>query len=135
MDAQSLPECPFALWRVSGETQPPFMNRGAPLLPHCRPARPHQVLRGNIRVLARVRPPTRGAPPAVSVPLEGLVSLQDPGSLRAREFEFDAVFGPAAAQEDVFREVAPLVRSAVDGYNACILAYGQTGSGKVRALP
>ena len=31
------------------------------------------------------------------------------------------------AQADVFAEVAPLIESVVDGYNACILAYGQTG--------
>ena len=30
-------------------------------------------------------------------------------------------------QEEVFAEVAPLVHSVLDGYNACILAYGQTG--------
>jgi len=33
-------------------------------------------------------------------------------------------------QEDVFEEIAPLIRSCVDGYNACIFAYGQTGSGE-----
>jgi len=30
----------------------------------------------------------------------------------------------------VFEEVAPLVCSVADGYNAIIFAYGQTGSGK-----
>ena len=32
-------------------------------------------------------------------------------------------------QEDVYEEIAPLVRSCVDGFNTCIFAYGQTGSG------
>lgn len=32
--------------------------------------------------------------------------------------------------EDVFVEVEPILRSALDGHNVCILAYGQTGTGK-----
>ena len=40
------------------------------------------------------------------------------------------VLGLDSSQEDAFEEVAPLVHSALDGYNACIVAYGQTGAGK-----
>jgi hypothetical protein len=29
----------------------------------------------------------------------------------------------------VYEEIAPLVRSCLDGFNTCIFAYGQTGSG------
>jgi len=47
-----------------------------------------------------------------------------------KAFEFDHVFGSSANQENVFREVSPLVTSVVDGYHASIIAYGQTGSGK-----
>lgn len=32
--------------------------------------------------------------------------------------------------EDVFGEVKPILRSALDGHNVCVLAYGQTGTGK-----
>ena len=64
-----------------------------------------QVLRGNIRVLVRVRPPVSGARCAVAFPLEGALSVQDAASQRQREFEFDAVFGPAADQGTVFQEV------------------------------
>jgi hypothetical protein len=32
--------------------------------------------------------------------------------------------------DDVFLEVEPIVRSALDGHNVCIFAYGQTGTGK-----
>lgn len=36
--------------------------------------------------------------------------------------------------EDVFVEVEPILRSALDGHNACILAYGQTGTGKTYTM-
>ena len=88
------------------------------------------ALRGNIRVLVRARPPAGAAPCALSFPLEGALALRDPMTARPREFEFDAVFGPGATQARVFEEALPLVRSAADGYGACIFAYGQTGSGK-----
>lgn len=29
----------------------------------------------------------------------------------------------------MYEEIAPLVRSCLDGFNTCIFAYGQTGSG------
>lgn len=32
--------------------------------------------------------------------------------------------------EDVFVEVEPILRSALDGHNASVLAFGQTGTGK-----
>lgn len=34
----------------------------------------------------------------------------------------------------VYRKIAPLVQSAVDGYNATIFAYGSTGSGKTYTM-
>lgn len=35
-----------------------------------------------------------------------------------------------ALAENIFLEVEPILRSALDGRNVCILAYGQTGTGK-----
>lgn len=32
--------------------------------------------------------------------------------------------------DDVFLEIEPVIKSVIDGYNACIFAYGQTGTGK-----
>jgi hypothetical protein len=46
---------------------------------------------------------------------------------RAREYGFDAVFGPTIGQQAVFEDTRHLVQSALDGFNVCIFAYGQTG--------
>ena len=47
-----------------------------------------------------------------------------------KEFMFDACFGGAADQAEIFEDTKMLIQSAIDGYNVCIFAYGQTGSGK-----
>lgn len=36
--------------------------------------------------------------------------------------------------DDVFQEVRPILRSALDGHNVCVLAYGQTGTGKTHTM-
>ncbi|XP_061945872.1 kinesin-like protein KIN-14U isoform X2 [Populus nigra] len=41
-----------------------------------------------------------------------------------------SLFALENSVEDVFVEVEPILRSALDGHNVCILAYGQTGTGK-----
>ena len=96
-------------------------------------------LRGNIRVFLRVRPLSRrerdDGETAALVPHGGLEArLSRPSLSGSRSFAMDAVFGPDASQSDVFEEVAPLIRSAMDGYDACIFAYGQTGSGKTHTM-
>ncbi|KAG2485792.1 hypothetical protein HYH03_015503 [Edaphochlamys debaryana] len=93
-----------------------------------------QQLRGNIRVMCRVRPSQPGSRDVVTYPLEGLLAVTPPDR-RYQEFEFDHVFPPNTDQASVFEEaVASLVRSCADGYNVCIFAYGQTGSGKTHTM-
>ncbi|XP_061427903.1 kinesin-like protein KIFC3 isoform X2 [Lethenteron reissneri] len=97
-------------------------------------------LRGNIRVLCRVRPAIEedgeGTPAHSVVQVDpeddGAVHVVQRG--RQHSFQLDRVFPPHASQEEVFREVQDLVMSCVDGYNICIFAYGQTGSGKTYTM-
>ncbi|KAL6894004.1 hypothetical protein ACP4OV_008102 [Aristida adscensionis] len=93
-------------------------------------------LRGNIRVFCRCRPlsadeVTCGCSSVIETEPCQDTELQFISSGKEkRMFKFDRVFGPGDNQETVFSETAPVVRSAMDGYNVCIFAYGQTGTGK-----
>ncbi|UPQ98799.1 kinesin [Chloropicon primus] len=93
-----------------------------------------QQIRGNIRVLCRIRPAlVRGEGDAAdkvatTIPMPGLIRLNK--DRRNMDFEYNSCFGGDSTQEEVFEEISPLIMSFADGYNACIFAYGQTGSGK-----
>ncbi|KAK4744238.1 hypothetical protein SAY87_010550 [Trapa incisa] len=88
-------------------------------------------IKGSIRVFCRVLPflpnNRRKFDHHVMTELEKVV-IKIPGG--TKEFGFDRVFPVGASQEDVFCEVKPIIRSALDGHNVCVLAYGQTGTGK-----
>lgn len=88
-------------------------------------------IKGSIRVFCRVRPfllsDRRRIHEPISLGLEKVV-VKSVGI--RKEYRYDKVFHQAATQEDVFVEVEPILRSALDGHNVCILAYGQTGTGK-----
>lgn len=86
-----------------------------------------QELKGNIRVMCRVRP-APDAEHAVAFPEPGRVALRHGGE--AHTFSFDRVFNLSSTQVEVFDEISGLVQSALDGYKVSIFAYGQTGSGK-----
>ncbi|KAL2877599.1 kinesin-like nuclear fusion protein [Colletotrichum sp. CLE4] len=107
----------------------------------------YQELKGNIRVMCRVRPvlsPSEGSPAKVTFPdektsAEIALQTQEVNSFgdvsnKNINFEFDRVFDPSAQNQDVFDEISQLVQSALDGYNVCIFCYGQTGSGKTHTM-
>ncbi len=108
-----------------------------------------QELKGNIRVMCRVRPVfsnTEGEVAKLSYPdvdkeskeLE-VLGKEEKSSLgtitrKTHSFTFDRVFGPDSQNQEVFEEISQLVQSALDGYNVCIFCYGQTGSGKTHTM-
>ena len=96
-------------------------------------------LRGNIRVVCRVRPLNRmelqhsAAGSIINIQDEfSLTCETKPGSISP--FTYDAVFSETATQEEVFEDTKRLIQSAIDGFNVCIFAYGQTGSGKTYTI-
>ncbi|KAH6878053.1 P-loop containing nucleoside triphosphate hydrolase protein [Alternaria rosae] len=103
-----------------------------------------QELKGNIRVMCRVRPThdTERNPAQISFPDTDTdskeVAVLGPSKQSATgkditsayAYSFDRVFGPASQNSEVFEEISQLVQSALDGYNVCIFCYGQTGAGK-----
>jgi len=114
-----------------------------------------QTLRGNVRVVCRVRPllgkeveiaAAEGIPEAGPLkfparkPWEGnrdpivLAPLDATSKRDQKNFLFDRVFQIGTSQEQVFGEISKLVQSAIDGFNVCIFAYGQTGSGKTYTM-
>ena len=46
------------------------------------------------------------------------------------KYNLDKIFPPQTEQHQIFQEVKPFVKNALDGFDVCLLAYGQTGAGK-----
>lgn len=108
----------------------------------------YQELKGNIRVMCRVRPvldESEGTAAELDFPddkTSAQICVKGPEeknalgktSSKMYPFEFDRVFTPQIHNEEIFGEIAQLVQSALDGYNVCIFCYGQTGSGKTYTM-
>ncbi|KAI8945920.1 P-loop containing nucleoside triphosphate hydrolase protein [Xylaria longipes] len=109
-----------------------------------------QELKGNIRVMCRIKPPSDPAKDAL-IPfkpqwneidedkIDGLTiptvreDPTEPGKMlpgKPRDFNFERVFDEKCTNRDVFDEISQLVQSVMDGKKVCIFCYGQTGSGK-----
>ncbi|KXZ46835.1 hypothetical protein GPECTOR_40g569 [Gonium pectorale] len=99
-------------------------------------------LKGNIRVLCRVRPllekersvTANGGEMPVKAMSEEVLRVAAVDNKAEKEFEFDRVLAPDEGQDKLYDEVAALVTSVLDGFNVAIMAYGQTGSGKTYTM-
>ncbi|KMT15047.1 hypothetical protein BVRB_3g061690 isoform B [Beta vulgaris subsp. vulgaris] len=98
-----------------------------------------QDLKGNVRVYCRIRPivNTEAKNVVDFVGHDGSLVVLDPSKPRPdgrKVFQFNRAYDSTATQDELFKEIQPLIRSVMDGYNVCILAYGQTGSGKTHTM-
>ncbi|TNJ26483.1 Kinesin-14 [Giardia muris] len=108
-------------------------------------------LKGNIRVIVRLRPMLRHEQDALAGPRFGnfdyheafifkdehTLQLNLPPGVAAQsryQFEFYRALSDTRTQEEVFQDMSHLLKSVIDGYNVCVLAYGCTGSGKTFTL-
>ncbi|XP_076908373.1 kinesin-like protein KIN-14T [Bidens hawaiensis] len=90
-------------------------------------------LKGNIHVFCRIRPALNGetfSHQRPVVPLDSSGIVINFSENKRKLYNFDMVLHPGSTQDEVFSEIEPVIKSALDGYNVCILAYGQTGTGK-----
>ncbi|XP_010501172.1 PREDICTED: kinesin-like protein KIN-14G [Camelina sativa] len=91
-------------------------------------------LKGNIRVFCRVKPlgaSDKRKTPVTSDTRNVIIKLTE---TKRKTYNFDRVLQPDSSQDDVFLEIEPVIKSVIDGYNACIFAYGQTGTGKTYTM-
>ncbi|KAK6915484.1 Kinesin motor domain [Dillenia turbinata] len=75
-------------------------------------------LKGSIRVFCRIRPPILADRRSIRQPISAeseKIVVRSAGS--TKEFGFDCVFPQETSQENVFVEVEPILRSALDGHN------------------
>lgn len=107
-----------------------------------------QTLKGNIRVMCRIRPGRNDGQNAqiateigdyddqfgkmtVMVPAKNYMEQE---VLEPRQYDFERVFVQNESNKKVFDEISQLVQSALDGQRVCIFCYGQTGSGKTYTM-
>ncbi|KAK7740630.1 kinesin-like nuclear fusion protein [Diatrype stigma] len=106
-----------------------------------------QTLRGNIRVMCRIRPPLPETPQKLLVdfhPARGefvdhyqkieVIAERATATGQVRQsskfLECERIFTAEHTNKDVFEEISQLTASAMQGKKVTIFCYGQTGSGK-----
>ena len=96
-------------------------------------------LRGNLRVMCRVRPFLPNEKINKKSQMETILINNDSISIfqenkPEKNFEYDYIFDTKSTQQDVYEEVTLLIQSMVQGNNICIIAYGQTCTGKTYSI-
>lgn len=91
-------------------------------------------LKGNVRVICRIRPMLKNEKEAdrllhSDLQSPSVLALVNPRSGTRTLHEYDRVLGPTASQEETFLPSQDLVLSVLDGFNVSLFVYGQTGSG------
>ena len=99
----------------------------------------YMYLRGNLRVMCRVRPFLPSEKINKKSQMETIVINNDSISIfqdnkQEKSFEYDYIFDTKSTQKDVYEEVTLLIQSMVQGNNICIIAYGQTCTGKTYTI-
>ena len=99
----------------------------------------YMYLRGNLRVMCRVRPFLPSEKINKKSQMETMIINNDSISIcqenkQEKNFEYDYIFDTKSTQKDVYEEVTLLIQSMVQGNNICIIAYGQTGTGKTYTI-
>ncbi|XP_058039603.1 kinesin-like protein KIF22 [Ahaetulla prasina] len=93
-----------------------------------------------VQVCVRLRPAVgtgqgQEAPCVRGVDSHSLEILNWRNELETMKYKFDAFYGEAATQHDVYMgSVQPILRHLLKGQNASILAYGPTGAGKTHTM-
>ncbi len=145
-DAESLAEAhahSSSTWQTGGDTSNDGEHAGDSSFVYDADADAPAQAGGQetVQVHVRLRPPKRGEECAwVANPYSGTVALEASiasgrtQSANLGPFTFDGI-QTGSANRPVYISVArPLVRAALDGYDAVVFAYGQTASGKTFTL-
>ena len=99
----------------------------------------YMYLRGNLRVMCRIRPFLEGEVVNKKSQLETIKTTNDiitinESNKKPKCFEFDYIFDKTASQKDVYEEANLLIQSMLQGNNICVIAYGQTCTGKTYTI-
>lgn len=106
-----------------------------------------QSMKGNIRVMCRIRPPLGHEleEPVVDFGPElpgeftnkwGRFEIPEHEKsamgtrLKTRALDVERIFGPASSNKEIFKEVKDLIECSLRGDQVCVFCYGASGSGK-----
>lgn len=98
--------------------------------------------KGNVNVVCRFRPLNQkekdmNEKPCVDFGSDGktVIVKSQYDTMGPLTFNFDRVFTPDSAQNEVYEAAAkPIVESVLEGFNGTVLTYGQTSSGKTHTM-